>query len=78
MKDEYIIELNHEDVEFTEETHQEKKYLWGIEKEEGSERVEIFPMNGSDHITIHGEEEAIFFTEYLMNHFRKMKNIKGA
>lgn len=71
MKDEYTIELNSEDVEFTEETYQEKKFLWGMEKEEGSENVEIFPMSGSDHITIHGEEEAAFFTKCLMNHFRK-------
>lgn len=72
MKDEYTIGLNPEDVEFTEDVQQEKNFLWGMEKEEGSENVEIFPMNGSDHITIHGEEEAIFFTKCLMNHFRKV------
>lgn len=47
----------------------ENNYLYGMSKNAESGSIEIFPMNG-DTITIHGEKEALFFIQRLIECFQ--------
>lgn len=44
-------------------------FCYMMEKDLDSGNVEIYPMNDSDHITIHGVEEAELFTKMLLDCF---------
>jgi len=47
----------------------EKNYLYGMIKNPESGSIEMFPMNG-DKIIIHGEQEAMFFIQRLIQCFQ--------
>lgn len=64
------IELKEEDLLKVSESIKEdfqRMFSWGISEEEG--KIKIFPVNG-DCITIHGEEEALFFICRLLDYFQ--------
>lgn len=42
-------------------------FLYSMEKEEDTGNVIIRPMNGEGYITIHGAEEAKFFTDQILD-----------
>ncbi len=46
-----------------------KMFLYGMSKNLETGAIEIYPMNG-DAITIHGEAEAKFFTQRIMEYFQ--------
>lgn len=50
---------------------EQKKFLYGMEKDEDTGAVKLFPMNGDDFITLHSEEEARFFINCLLDYYRK-------
>ena len=41
-----------------------------MKKEEETGNVIICPMNGENHITIHGAEEAKFFTSQILDYYQ--------
>lgn len=47
-----------------------KLFLYSMEKEEDTGNVIIRPMNGESHITIHGAEEAKFFTDQILDYYQ--------
>lgn|GEM_PF-7115462 len=47
-----------------------KKAGFAFEDDPHEEAVNIFPVNGNEYITIHGEDEAKLFIRLLMDHFR--------
>ena len=70
---EYIVELSEDEIEAepTEISEEDKKmFCYMMEKDLDSGYVEIYPMNDSDHITIHGVEEAELFTKMLLDCFQ--------
>lgn len=46
-----------------------EKLSWGMQHEEGSQNIDVFPMNG-EKIVIHGKQEADSFCKMLMECFR--------
>lgn len=46
-----------------------EKLSWGMQHEEGSRDVDVFPMNG-EKIVIHGKQEAEFFCKMLTEYFQ--------
>ena len=48
-----------------------KHCLWIMGYDPEKDTVTILPMNGDGSITLHGEKEARFFTDLLLDHFRK-------
>lgn len=47
-----------------------KLFLYSMKKEEETGNVIICPMNGENHITIHGAEEAKFFTSQILDYYQ--------
>lgn len=47
----------------------EKELMFAIEEDPQTDGLNIFPMNGTDHITIH-KEEAQTLIRLLMDHFQ--------
>lgn len=45
-------------------------FLYSMEKEEDTGNVIIRPMNGEGCITIHGAEEAKFFTDQILDYYQ--------
>ncbi len=67
------IELEDTMVAVAEQDYDEalKKYLrYAMERDHETGEVKIYPMNGENHITIHGIEDARLFTSHLLDYFQ--------
>ena len=64
-------EVNEIELNEDEWRHAEEMMRYSIAKNPETGCTEIHPMNGKEYIEIHGVEDAKFFTDHLMDSFRK-------